>query len=295
MLKTIFEITVQTLRQWWNDDVFLYAAAIAFYTIFSLAPVLLISAGIASLVFSEQQAEDQIVQEIGNLTGTEGAKVARQVLQNVTLLKGSPMAVVLGILTALIGSTAVFANLQSSLNQVWQVQSKTDLSTIKVLIRVRMRSFGIVLAVGFLLLVSMVFSALLNGIQGMMDDQMKQVSWLWNLMNTLISFGVITLLFAMIYKYLPDVKISWRDVVIGAALTSVLFSIGKYMIGFYLGNVAIGSTYGAAGSFVVLLIWIYYSSLIFFFGAEFTHVYAHNFGRRIRPETHAENLSDEPR
>jgi len=295
MLKTIFEITVQTLRQWWNDDVFLYAAAIAFYTIFSLAPVLLISAGIASLVFSEQQAEDQIIREIGNLTGTEGAKVARQVLQNVTLLKGSPMAVVLGILTALIGSTAVFANLQSSLNQVWQVQSKTDLSTIKVLIRVRMRSFGIVLAVGFLLLVSMVFSALLNGIQGMMDDQMKQVSWLWNLMNTLISFGVITLLFAMIYKYLPDVKISWRDVVIGAALTSVLFSIGKYMIGFYLGNVAIGSTYGAAGSFVVLLIWIYYSSLIFFFGAEFTHVYAHNFGRRIRPEKHAENLSDEPR
>jgi membrane protein len=118
MLKTIFEITVQTLRQWWNDDVFLYAAAIAFYTIFSLAPVLLISAGIASLVFSEQQAEDQIVQEIGNLTGAEGAKVARQVLQNVTLLKGSPMAVVFGILTALIGSTAVFANLQSSLKRI---------------------------------------------------------------------------------------------------------------------------------------------------------------------------------
>ncbi len=294
MLKTIFEITVQTFRQWWNDDVFRYAAAIAFYTIFSLAPVLLISAGIASLVFSEQQAEDQIVQEIGNLTGAEGAKVARQVLQNVTLLKGSPMAVVFGLLTALIGSTAVFANLQSSLNRVWQVRSKTDLSTLKILVRVRMRSFGIVLAVGFLLLVSMVFSALLNGIQGMMDDQMKQVSWLWNVMNTLISFGVITLLFAMIYKYLPDVKISWRDVVIGAALTSVLFSIGKYMIGFYLGKVAIGSTYGAAGSFVVLLIWIYYSSLIFFFGAEFTRVYARRFGRRIRPEKHAEKLGEEP-
>ncbi len=293
MVKTIYDVTVQSVKQWWSDDVFLYAAAIAFYTIFSLAPILLISAGIASLVFSEQQAEDQIVKELEDLTGSEGAKVARQVLQNVNLLKGSPMAVVIGILTALIGSTAVFANLQSSLNHIWRVRSKTDLSMIKVLIRVRMRSFGIVLAVGFLLLVSMVFSALLNGVQTLMADQMKQISWVWQLMNTLISIGVITLLFAMIYKYLPDVKIAWQDVIIGAALTSVLFTIGKTLIGLYLGQVAIGSTYGAAGSFVVLLIWIYYSSLIFFFGAEFTHVYAHRFGRRIRPEKHAEKMEDD--
>ncbi|MFZ0131901.1 MAG: YihY/virulence factor BrkB family protein [Desulfobacterales bacterium] len=293
MVKTIYDVTVQSVKQWWRDDVFLYAAAIAFYTIFSLAPILLISAGIASLVFSEQQAEDQIVKELENLTGSEGAKVARQVLQNVNLLKGSPMAVVIGLLTALIGSTAVFANLQSSLNHIWRVRSKKDLSMIKVLIRVRMRSFGIVLAVGFLLLVSMVFSALLNGVQTLMADQMKQISWVWQLMNTLISIGVITLLFAMIYKYLPDVKIAWQDVIIGAALTSVLFTIGKTLIGLYLGQVAIGSTYGAAGSFVVLLIWIYYSSLIFFFGAEFTHVYAHRFGRRIRPEKHAEKMEDD--
>lgn len=293
MIKTIFDITVQSLKQWWSDNVFLYAAAIAFYTIFSLAPILLISAGIASMVFSEQQAEDQIVKEIEHLTGSEGAKVARQVLQNVNILKGSPLAVVFGVLTALIGSTAVFVNLQSSLNHIWRVRSKTDMSMIKVLIRVRMRSFGIVLAVGFLLLVSMVFSALLNGVQTLMADQMKQVSWVWQLINTLISIGVITLLFAMIYKYLPDVKIAWQDVVVGAALTSVLFTIGKSLIGLYLGQVAIGSTYGAAGSFVVLLIWIYYSSLIFFFGAEFTHVYAHRFGRRIRPEKHAEKMEDD--
>lgn len=293
MIKKIFDITVQSLKQWWSDDVFLYAAAIAFYTIFSLAPILLISAGIASMVFSEQQAEDQIVMEIEHLTGSEGAKVARQVLQNVNILKGSPLAVVFGVLTALIGSTAVFVNLQSSLNHIWRVRSKTDMSMIKVLIRVRMRSFGIVLAVGFLLLVSMVFSALLNGVQTLMADQMKQVSWVWQLINTLISIGVITLLFAMIYKYLPDVKIAWQDVVVGAALTSVLFTIGKNLIGFYLGKVAIGSTYGAAGSFVVLLIWIYYSSLIFFLGAEFTHVYAHRFGRRIRPEKHAEKMADD--
>ncbi|MFZ0726738.1 MAG: YihY/virulence factor BrkB family protein, partial [Desulfobacterales bacterium] len=242
MVKKILDITVQSFKQWWSDDVFLYAAAIAFYTIFSLAPILLISAGIASVVFSEQQAEDQIVKEIENLTGSEGAKVARQVLQNVNILKGSKIAVLIGIMTALIGSTAVFVNLQSSLNHIWRVRTKTDLSMIKVVLRVRMRSFGIVLSVGFLLLVSMVFSALLNGVQTLMADRMTQISWVWQLLNTLLSIGVITLLFAMIYKYLPDVKIAWQDVMIGAALTSFLFTIGKSLIGFYLGKVAIGST-----------------------------------------------------
>jgi membrane protein len=189
----------------------------------------------------------------------------------------------------LVGSTAVFADLQQSLNQIWQVRSKPQRSTWKTLVGVRMRSFGIVLAVGFLLLVSMVFSALLNGFQNMISDQIQRVAWLWSLLNTMISFGIITMLFAMIYKYLPDVRIAWRDVMVGAAITSVLYSIGKYLIGYYLGTVAIASSYGAAGSFVILLIWIYYSALICFFGAEFTHVFAKWSGERIVPESYAEN------
>lgn len=289
MLKPITDITIQTLKAWWNHDVFRFAAAIAFYTVFSLAPILVISLGMASLVFSEEKAKEQIVQEIETLTGPEGAKVTRQVFQNTDIMRRNPMAIVFGLIALLVGSTAVFADLQQSLNQIWQVKIKSQRSTWKTLVGVRMRSFGIVLAVGFMLLVSMVFSALLNGFQNMISDQMQGVAWFWSLLNTLVSFGLITLLFAMIYKYLPDVKIAWRHVMVGAALTSVLYSIGKYLIGYYLGTVAIASSYGAAGSFVILLIWIYYSALICFFGAEFTHVFAKWSGERIVPEPYAEN------
>ena len=291
-LKIIAELSIATFREWWNDNIFLWAAAIAFYTIFSLAPVLMISVGIASLVFSEAQAKAQITKEIENLTGAEGGVAVRQVLSNLGQGNRSPRAIIIGLLAVVIGSTAVFANLQAALNAIWHVQPKTDRSMWKVLLRVRMRSFGIVLAVGFLLLVSMVISALLNGLQAYAAEQMAQISWVWWVANIGISYGIVTLLFATIYKYLPDVQISWSDVMIGAAITSALFSIGKYLIGLYLGQVAISSTYGAAGSFVVLLIWIYYSSVICFFGAEFTQIYAARFGRRIKPEAHAATVPE---
>ena len=283
-----YTLIVKTIQAWWTDDIFRYAAAIAFYTVFSLAPILLISLGIASLVYDETRAEAQIAQEIENLTGPEGGKVARQVFQNSNLLRRNPTALIVGLAVVVFGSTAVFANLQASLNQIWSVKIKAQRSTWKTVLQVRLRSFGIVLAVGFLLLVSMVFSALLNAFQGVLADQVLLAAWLWRFANLLVSFVLITLLFAMIYKYLPDVRIDWRDVMVGAAITSALFSLGKYLIGYYLGKVAIGSTYGAAGSFVILLIWIYYSALICFFGAEFTHVYAQELGHRIAPETYAE-------
>lgn len=284
----MWEIVSATFNEWWNDNVFNMAASLAFYTIFSLAPILLISVGIASLVFNEAQAKQQIRQEIETLTGTEGGKVADQVFTHMIDIHQSPRAIVYGLLAVIIGSTAVFANLQSALNSMWHVQTRSDRSVIKDLLRVRLRSFGIVLAVGFLLLVSMVISAFINGLQAVLATHLQSVPWIWKILNVLISFAIITLLFAMIYKYLPDVKISWSDVMIGACITSVLFSVGKYFIGFYLGQVALGSAYGAAGSFVILLIWIYYSALICFFGAEFTQVYARRFGAQIRPEKHAE-------
>jgi membrane protein len=288
MLKTTWEIFSATFKAWWNDDVFNKAASLAFYTIFSLAPILLISVGIASLVFNETQAKQQIRQEIENLTGAEGGKVAEQIFNHMIDIHQSPKAIAYGLIAVIIGSTAVFVNLQSALNHMWQVQPKSDSSFLKDLLRVRLRSFGIVLAVGFLLLVSMVISAFLNGIQAVIYDYSQNMPGVWQALNVLVSFCIITLLFAMIYKYLPDAKITWNDVMIGAAITSVLFSVGKYLIGFYLGQVALGSAYGAAGSFVVLLIWTHYSALICFFGAEFTQVYAARFGARIRPEDHAE-------
>ncbi|RJQ71916.1 MAG: YihY/virulence factor BrkB family protein [Desulfobacteraceae bacterium] len=292
MLKTLWKITSATFTAWWNDDVFRLAAAIAFYTIFSLAPTLLISVGIASLVFSEEHAKHQIIEEIEKLTGAEGGKVAEQVFNNMIDIRQSPKAILYGLLAVVIGSTAVFANLQAALNQIWHVQPKSDRSVLKDLLRVRLRSFCIVLAVGFLLLVSMVVSAVINGFQALLAERLEGVSWVWRLLNLSMSFAIITLLFAMIYKYLPDVKISWSDVMMGAVITSILFSIGKFLIGFYLGHVAFGSAYGAAGSFVVLLIWIYYSTLICFFGAEFTQVYASSIGVRIRPQDHAEKTQE---
>lgn len=288
-----WELTTLTFRQWWEDDAFRLASSLAFYTIFSLAPVLLITVGLTSMIFSEQEAKRQVIQQIELMTGGEGALVARQVLNNLSEIGGSARAVVFGIIAVLIGSTAVFANLQSALNDIWKVKPAPGSSMWMGLIRNRIRSFGIVLAVGFLLLVSMGFSALLSGMQEFVTQRMETFSWIWQLSNTVISFFITALLFAMIYKYLPDVRIVWQDVIIGAAITAGLFSAGKYLIGLYLGRMAIGSTFGAAGSFVVLLIWIYYSALISFFGAEFTQVYARSYGTRIRPEAHAVRIGSE--
>ncbi|HSO20114.1 MAG TPA: YihY/virulence factor BrkB family protein, partial [Desulfosarcina sp.] len=274
MQKPMTDRVRETLLAGWEDNVFRFAAAIAFYTVFSMAPILLISLGIASLVFDAEKAKTQIVQEIETLTGPEGGKVTRQVFENTDIMRRNPAAVAFGIAALLLGSTAVFANLQASLNQIWRVAPRPRRSMWVDLLRVRVRSFGIVLAVGFLLLVSMVFSALISALQSLMADQAGRSALLWRTFNLMVSFGMVTLLFAMIYKYLPDAKIAWRHVVFGAAITSALFSIGKYLIGYYLGKVAIGSTYGAAGSFVILLIWIYYSALICFFGAEFTQIFA---------------------
>lgn len=287
LLKSLWGLAAAASKEWWKDDAFRLASSLAFYTIFSLAPVLLISVGLASIVFSEEEAKRKVIQQLELMTGGEGAGVARQVLENLENIGGNIKAIIVGIVTVLIGSTAVFANLQSALNYIWKVKPAPEASMWKGVIRDRFRSFGIVLAVGFVLLVSMGFSALISGLQEEMARRAIEISWIWKYAYSALSFGLTAMLFAMIYKYLPDVQIEWRDVFVGAAITSALFSAGKYLIGLYLGRSAFGSTYGAAGSFVVLLIWIYYSALISFFGAEFTRVYAQRYGSRIKPETHA--------
>ncbi|MFO7963018.1 MAG: YihY/virulence factor BrkB family protein [Desulfobacterales bacterium] len=291
-VKAAWEMTTVAFRQWWNDDAFRLASSLAFYTVFSLAPILLVSVGLASLIFNQEEAKHQVIQQIGMMTGNQGEIVARQVLNNLDEIGGSVRAIIVGIAALLLGSTAVFVNLQSALNTIWKVQPAPDAGMIKGFIRDRLRSFGIVLSVGFLLLVSMVFSALVSGIEQIASQQFEALSWIWQFSSFAISFVMATLLFAMVYKYLPDVKIRWRDVLVGAMITAGFFSIGKSLIGMYLGRRAIGSAYGAAGSFVVLLIWIYYSALICFLGAEFTQVYARNYGKRIQPEDHAVRTED---
>lgn len=279
-----------TALEWWNDNTFRLAASLAFYTIFSVAPVLLIAVGAASLFFARETAVDQVAGEMQRLVGEQGASAIRQVLESSAGLGQGAWAITVGVVTLFLGASVVFAELQSALNQIWGVKSEVRRGVFVDLVLDRLRSFSIALGVGFLLLVSLVLSAALSALQDYMTNWMPTLPWLWQTGNIVISFIVVAVLFAMVYKYLPDVQIEWRDVWIGAVVTSILFSGGKYLISIYLGHAAIGSAFGAAGSFAVLLVWIYYSALISFFGAEFTQVYARRQGRRIQPEDHAREI-----
>ena len=288
-----------TVCEWWNDNTFRLAAALAFYTIFSLAPVLVISVSISATVFDEAAATRQIVSQIRWLVGPEGGELAATVIRAARgAADQSPLATLVGVVMLLVGSTAVFVELQSALNTIWDVQvdphSSKKRGMLRQLLSTRLRSLAIVLAVGFLLMVSLVISAWLAIAQEFMQGRVPGIAWLWQAANFAVSLAVMTALFAMIYKYLPDVKIAWSDVVIGAAVTAVLFVLGKYLIGVYIGQVAVGSVYGAAGSFAVLLIWTYYSALISFFGAEFTQVYARAHHKRIHPEEFAVQSGAKP-
>ena len=280
--------------EWWNDNTFRLAASLAFYTIFSVAPILLIAVGAASLFFARETAVNGVVEEMQRLVGEQGASAIRQVLESSAGLGQGAWAITVGVATLILGSSVVFAELQSALNQIWGVKSEVRRGLILDLVLDRLRSFSIALGVGFLLLVSLVLSAALSALQAYLTNSMPSVPWLWQAGNITISFFVVAILFAMVYKYLPDVEIEWRDVWIGAVVTSVLFNGGKYFISLYLGHTALGSAFGAAGSFAVLLVWIYYSALISFFGAEFTQVYARRHGRQIQPEKHAQEVEKHP-
>ena len=276
-----------TFHEWWGDDTFRFSASLAFYTMFSLAPVLLIAVGVASLFLARETAIDKLIAEVQRLVGTQGAQAVRQVLEASSGLGKSIWAIATGFVTLLLGASAVFAELQAALNRIWDVQAEARRGVILKLVLDRLRSFTIALAVGFLLLVSLVASAAISALQNYLNAWMPGMPALWQSVNVVMSFVIVAVLFAMIYKYLPDARIDWKDVWIGAAVTAALFTAGKYVIGVYIGQTAMASAFGAAGSFAVLLIWVYYSALICFFGAEFTQVYARRHGAAIRPEEHA--------
>jgi membrane protein len=286
-LKAAWELIKLTFSEWMNDNTFEFSAALAFYTIFSIAPVLLIAVGVASFFLAPDTATDQIVGEMEKLIGAQGANAVRQVMESSRGFGKGLWAVSVGIITLIMGATAVFGELQSALNHIWDVKAKPDRGVIMSFIVDRFRSFSIAVCVGFLLLVSLVISAVISGLQNYMNNWLPGVPWVWQTANVVSSFFVIAVLFAMIYKLLPDVVIPWRDVWIGAAVTALLFTTGKYLIGIYLGQTATTSAFGAAGSLVVLLFWVYYSALISFLGAEFTQVYARRYGSGIRPKNHA--------
>jgi membrane protein len=259
--------------EWLEDKAPRLGAALAYYTAFSLSPLLVIVIAIAGLVFGQEAAEGQIIAQMQGLVGQDGAQAIAAMVQNARKPSSGIIATVVGLATLLIGATGVFGELRDALNTIWEVQPRPGRG-LTGLIKDRFLSFTMVVGVGFLLLVSLSVSAGLAAMGRFLGSMLPGLVILSQIINFVVSFSVIGMLFALIYRYLPDLKIPWHDVWIGAALTAGLFEIGKFLIGFYLGNSSISSAYGAASSLAIILVWIYYSAQIFLLGAEFTHVYA---------------------
>ena len=293
-LKTIGGLLKETFDEWSEDKASRLAAALAYYTIFSLAPLLIIAIAIAGSIFGEEAARGEIVGQIQGLVGKSGAEVIETAIENANQPKTGTLASIVGIIALLFGATGVFSQLRDALNTIWEVQPKPG-RLVKGFIRQNFLSFTMVLGIGFLLLVSLIISAILAALNTYFSNLLPGFDALWQIANFLISFGISTLLFAMIFKFLPDVKITWGDVLIGAAITSLLFSIGRFLLGLYLGNGSFGSAYGAAGSLVVILAWVYYAAQILFLGAEFTQVYARKYGSQIVPDKNAVPITEEAR
>ena len=279
-MKRVFGLFKAAIANWTSDNAPRLGAALAYYTVFSISPLLLIVIGIAGLWFGEKAASDQIFHELKGLIGEQGAKALQSVLAAANKPAAGLIATTVAVGTLFLGASGLFVELQSDLNAIWKVKPPASGGLWKFL-RTRLVSFAMVLAIGFLLLVSLVLSAALTALGDYFGGEAARLQPLWHTINFLISFGVVTALFAMIFKFLPDTKIAWHDVWIGAAITSLLFNIGEFFIGMYLAKSSVASAYGAAGSVVILLLWVYYSSQILFFGAEFTHVYACEVGSHL--------------
>ena len=272
------------LEAWYRHNAPRMGAALAFYTILSLAPLLIVVIAVSSLISGRAAAEGQIVWQIQDLTGRAGAEVIRQMMEGARKPASGILATALGLLTLFLGATAVVAELRDALNTVWEIpiqESHWPRSVVRIL-KERVFSFVMVLGVGFLLLVSLIVNVWLAAAGAFFRRLLPMPESVLQALASVVSFVVIAALFGLIYKFMPDVDLEWREVAAGAALTSLLFSLGKLVIGLYLGKTGLGSTYGAAGSLVVLLVWVYYSAQVFLLGAEFTQVFTRRYGRGAR-------------
>jgi membrane protein len=277
----------RALVGWWNDNVPRLGASLAYYTLFALSPVLLVATGIAGLVFGPEAVRGEIVGQIQGLVGRQGAEAVQAMLESAARPSSSIPATIVGLVTLFLGATGAFLELQTALNAIWRVKPRPGTS-VRVFVVQRLISFGLVVGVGFLLLVSLLVSAALAALNRYLGHIFPALTALWEAGNVLVSLFVITLLFAMVYKILPDVRLRWRDVWIGALVTAGFFSVGKQLIGLYLGTSSVASSFGAAGSVVVLLVWVYYSAQVVLLGAEFTRFYVERFRGQPPPMKHAQ-------
>jgi membrane protein len=287
--RALYSLCKEAVEAWIEDYAPSMGAALAYYTLFSIAPLLLIVIGLAGLVFGDDAARGEIFGQLRELMGDEGAAAVERLLASADKPEGGAIATLTGMAMLALGATTVFGELQNALDRIWRAPARKQASGWWNLLRSRLLSFGMILGIAFLLMVSLVVSALVSALGSLWGPAFAGWEKTAHFLDILVSFGMVTVLFAMIYKLIPRVQIRWRDVWVGAAVTAALFAAGKFLIGLYLGKSSVASAFGAAGSLVVMMVWVYYSAQIFLLGAEFTWIYAHTYGsrrgeRRPRPQ-----------
>lgn len=288
LVKTIAELLGASYQGFDDDRGFKLSAALAYYTVFALAPLLMIIFFVLGTIFgADVKVQDRVFAELNGMVGANAARQLQETIEKISLAKKSGFAIATGVITLLLGATGVFVEIQDSINMIWKVKAKPKKGWIK-LVTNRILSFSMIISLGFLLIVSL----LVNGLVAALMDQLNQyfpdiTVLLLTILNLLFTFVVITVLFGIIFKFLPDVEIRWKDVRIGAIFTAVLFMAGRYLIGLYIETSGPGTAYGAAGSLIIILLWVYYTAAILYFGAEFTQVYAETYGCKIKPASYA--------
>ena len=284
--KTIPRMFWSALKAWWFDDALRLGASLAYYTLFAIAPILIVATAVAGMVFGAEAVRGEIVGQLDQLVGRDGALAVQALLEGASQRREGILATVLGSAAFVVAATGAFLELHAALNTIWRVTPNPG-ANLSAFLLDRLRSFGLVVAIGFLLMVSLAGTAALAALSGWLARHSPAVPVVWSLVNVLVSLGVTTALFALLYRFLPDVRLHWHDVMTGAFVTAVLFTAGQQLIGLYLGQSSVASSYGAAGSVMILLLWVYYSCQILLFGAEFTRVYADRRGVKPKPESFA--------
>ena len=280
-IKPLFKIAASASKRWWSKDPFMQSAVIAYYAIFSIPGLLVMVIFIGSLFFKSDVITDNLTTQISSIMGVETARQIQDMIISINKTDKSVLATIVGIITVLVGATGVFVELQKALNVIWEVKAKPR-KAIFAMIRTRLFSFGMILSIGFLLLISLTITTIIAIMSHWVISHWPNIVLIiFYVINFIISFGVVMFLFALLYKILPDAKIQWKHIWLGSILTAFLFILGKTAIGFYLSKTNPGSLYGAAGSIVLILLWVSYSSMIFFYGAEFTRAYADHYTGKV--------------
>ena len=292
-MRRWFQILKDTGNEWYEDQVPRLAASLAFYTLLSMAPLSILCVSIVGFFYGEDAARGEIAGQLAQVIGPEAAGAVQGIIFNAHQSSSGLISTIIGVALLLVGASGAFTELQSALNAMWGVKPKPGRGLLGFL-HDRFLSFTMVLGVAFMLLVQLILSAALAAVSGVLSKSLPGGEWLWQGLNFALSFVTVTVLFALIFKVVPDAQIRWRDVAVGAAVTALLFSFGKLLLGLYLGKSTVASPYGAAGSLVAFVLWVYYASQILFLGAEFTQVYTRHLGKAIRPSANAVSILPRP-